>query len=272
MTSYVLNCLKFAEDDSRNSKKQETYQFALTPTPSFSDWREGQKLVSKYQIQAALYMKTEDKYLVASNRMMAKVLQKLEIKDGQCTQEKVRQVKMALAKYALQFQRFYDDPDGKAPEGGLEAELNLVQRFYVLKPKELNEALHFACLGCYRGMRKGTCKHAIGLGIFLKKVVVPEDKNLKQIGKLKAKGRPKKVKGGWRMDSDSEESEDEEDVPCVICNGRESVKGNIILFCDGPTCNLAFHQKCAEVKKLPKKSEKWFCPTCVGNGLADGAD
>ena len=234
------------------------------------DWRDGQNLVKKYQIQAALHMKTEDKYLVPSKRMMEKILEKLEFKDEKCTPEKVRQVKLAMAKCALQYQRFYEDPEGNAPVGGIEKELNLIQRFYVLQPKVLNEALHFKCLGCPRGMRKATCKHVIGLGIFLGKVTIPEDKDLKQIGKLKAKGRPKKPKGGWRMDSDSESSEDEEDRPCVICNKRDSEKGNVIVFCDGATCNLGYHQKCVEgLKKLPKKNEKWFCPSCVANGVSE---
>ena len=256
VTSYVENCLKFAAEDATNYVSQTSCQFALSPTPSNADWREGQNLVQKYQIQAALHMKSEDKYLVASKRMMEKILDKLGLKDQKPSPEKVRQVQVAMAKPALQFQRFYADPEENAPDGGLETELNMVQRFYVLQAKEFNEFLHFKCLGCPRGMRKGTCKHVIALGISLGKVVIPQDKDLKQIGKLKSKGRPKKPKGGWRMDSESEDSDEEGDEPCVICNQRDSVKGNTIIFCDGQTCNLPYHQKCVDLKKLPKKNQK----------------
>ena len=109
--------MKFAEEDAKSCLTQSSCAFALSPTPSNSDWRDGQNLVKKFQIQAALYMKTEDKYLVPSKRMMEKILHKMDFKDDKCTPEKVRQVKLAMAKYAMQFQRFYEDPDGKAPEG-----------------------------------------------------------------------------------------------------------------------------------------------------------
>jgi len=35
-------------------------------------------------------------------------------------------------------------------------------------------------------------------------------------------------------------SEAEEDVPCCVCNERDSSDDNLIVFCDG--CNIAIHQ------------------------------
>lgn len=48
------------------------------------------------------------------------------------------------------------------------------------------------------------------------------------------------------------------DVPCVSCGGLESVKGNVMLACDG--CNDAYHQRCIKLAVVP--SGDWFCPDC----------
>ncbi|PBP21040.1 PHD-finger domain-containing protein [Diplocarpon rosae] len=54
------------------------------------------------------------------------------------------------------------------------------------------------------------------------------------------------------------EPEDSDDDMCAICSELHSRKKNPIMFCDG--CNLAVHQKCYQVAKVP--SGDWFCRDC----------
>ena len=86
-----------------------------------------------------------------------------------------------MAKTALRYSKFYENPDAEAPEGGLENELSLVQKFYKLEKKAISTHIHFACRGCPRGMRKAVCKHVVALGLAKNLFKVPSEKSLKQI-------------------------------------------------------------------------------------------
>lgn len=68
---------------------------------------------------------------------------------------------------------------------------------------------------------------------------------------------PKPVKEPAVEVNDEEEQEDEE--VCSVCKKPDSVRGNQILFCDG--CNMAVHQKCYDVPRLPRGD--WFCRSCL---------
>jgi hypothetical protein len=56
------------------------------------------------------------------------------------------------------------------------------------------------------------------------------------------------------------------DTPCSVCGDTKSDRDNEIIFCDG--CNVAVHQKCYGLKKIPKG--EWHCHRCQA-GLADVA-
>lgn len=52
---------------------------------------------------------------------------------------------------------------------------------------------------------------------------------------------------------------DNDDVPCCVCNEGDQEEGNLIVFCDG--CNIAVHQVCIGLSVIPETS--WFCDKCV---------
>ena len=60
----------------------------------------------------------------------------------------------------------------------------------------------------------------------------------------------------------------ETDAICGVCHRGETNEGNDIVFCDGPGCNVAVHQKCYHgLATIP--SDDWFCDVCVpSNGVA----
>lgn len=58
--------------------------------------------------------------------------------------------------------------------------------------------------------------------------------------------------------ADESESEAQDEEVCAICSRPESKPPNQILFCDG--CDVAVHQKCYGVAKIPK--EDWYCKDC----------
>ena len=201
--------------------------------------------------------------MVPSSKYLEKICEKLMIKDSAITEVNVNAVRKAMAADAYHYYHFYTNPDEyKYKSNDLEEELSLVQRFYLLKRRNISEHIQFTCGGCYHGGRKGVCKHVIALGIFLKVIEVPAEKDVRCIKKMKGPGRPKKPKGAWEMNSDSEL--EDEDEACVVCGGKDSLKGNPILFCDTSHCNLPYHRKCANLKKLPAKAAPWYCPHCEG--------
>uniref|UniRef100_A0A6B2L0R8 PHD-type domain-containing protein n=1 Tax=Arcella intermedia TaxID=1963864 RepID=A0A6B2L0R8_9EUKA len=53
-------------------------------------------------------------------------------------------------------------------------------------------------------------------------------------------------------------NEDEDDIPCCVCNDRDYHEGNLIVFCDG--CDIAIHQDCQGLKEIPEGL--WFCDRC----------
>jgi hypothetical protein len=57
---------------------------------------------------------------------------------------------------------------------------------------------------------------------------------------------------------------DEQDTACNVCFNPESYEEDEILFCD--RCNVAVHQSCYGVRKIP--DGQWFCDRCRINGAA----
>ena len=74
------------------------------------------------------------------------------------------------------------------------------------------------------------------------------------IYKPKIKNSP----SAFENDDDFEDAVDD-DTPCSICKLQDTTDENPILFCDG--CNLAFHQACYGIKKIP--SGDYFCDMCI---------
>jgi hypothetical protein len=265
VTTYIPHALDFVKNNAQNEISQAQCEFALLPTPRDSDWREGQKLSKTLQILGAIKLKGESgSWLVPSKKLAQTVCDKLQLKDTSVKEENVVAFQRAIAEKAFQFRKFYSDPTSQSP-GGFETELKLIQSFYVLEPREgLGEYLKFACLGCPVGMRKAKCKHAIGLALALCLITVPAEKSFKVIKRQKCPGRPPKPKAAWEMQSSASEDEasDEENRACVVCDEKTSGRNNQIIFCDNRSCDLAYHQKCVGLNKLPKKRDSWFCPDC----------
>jgi origin recognition complex subunit 4 len=57
---------------------------------------------------------------------------------------------------------------------------------------------------------------------------------------------------------EEEESDDNDDVPCAVCKGLDSKKGNEMILCD--SCDFAVHLNCYDLPKVPKGD--WFCRDC----------
>jgi len=55
--------------------------------------------------------------------------------------------------------------------------------------------------------------------------------------------------------------EDEDDIPCCVCNERDYDDSNLIVFCDG--CDIAVHQECQGLKEIPSGS--WLCDRCASS-------
>jgi origin recognition complex subunit 4 len=56
------------------------------------------------------------------------------------------------------------------------------------------------------------------------------------------------------------ESDDIEEVACVICSGLDSKAKNPIILCDGEDCDYSVHIKCCQLSAVPRG--KWFCEEC----------
>jgi origin recognition complex subunit 4 len=56
------------------------------------------------------------------------------------------------------------------------------------------------------------------------------------------------------------ESDDSEDVACVVCSGVDSKGENPIILCDGEDCDYAVHIKCCQLSAVPRG--EWFCEEC----------
>ncbi|KAL3158682.1 hypothetical protein ABBQ32_011424 [Trebouxia sp. C0010 RCD-2024] len=53
---------------------------------------------------------------------------------------------------------------------------------------------------------------------------------------------------------------DENDEACGVCGDDEQAEGNEILLCDGEGCDVAVHQACYAVARVPRG--KWYCDAC----------
>lgn len=53
---------------------------------------------------------------------------------------------------------------------------------------------------------------------------------------------------------------DSDDEACNVCGDDEQAEGNEILLCDGEGCEVAVHQACYAVARVPRG--KWFCDAC----------
>jgi hypothetical protein len=53
--------------------------------------------------------------------------------------------------------------------------------------------------------------------------------------------------------------DDDDDLPCCVCNEGDSDASNLIVFCDG--CDIAVHQECQGIKVVP--SGTWLCDRCA---------
>ena len=52
----------------------------------------------------------------------------------------------------------------------------------------------------------------------------------------------------------------DDDAICSVCGDGDAVDNNVILFCEGKGCEVAVHQRCYGVDKVPKG--KWLCEPC----------
>ena len=105
VTTYVLSCLQFAENESVSSINQPSRAFALTPTVPNSDWRQGQLLRKKFQIQAALAIKGHSSYLVPSKKIVEKLMEQFDFADDgkHLSVGNIRLVQQAMAKTAMKY-------------------------------------------------------------------------------------------------------------------------------------------------------------------------
>ena len=63
----------------------------------------------------------------------------------------------------------------------------------------------------------------------------------------------KPIKGAWTTGDD--------DALCSICGDGDGTDDNLILICEGPSCDVAVHQMCYGVKDVPEG--EWLCDTCT---------
>lgn len=58
----------------------------------------------------------------------------------------------------------------------------------------------------------------------------------------------------------TEQNVDAEDAACDVCGQETWTEKNLIVFCEGPGCNVAVHQTCYGIKSIP--ADEWFCEPC----------
>ena len=87
--------------------------------------------------------------------------------------------------------------------------------------------------------------------------------------------------GGGGGGDDDNDDDDDDDEACARCMETRWRKGNEMLLCDGPGCDVAFHLGCLSppLDKVPEND--WLCPACaadtvvaagsVGNGTGKRA-
>ena len=64
------------------------------------------------------------------------------------------------------------------------------------------------------------------------------------------------------IEPESNESDDEDAIECVICSEAECSPANQIVLCDGQDCDVPVHQQCYGVTAVPPGDAKWFCERC----------
>ncbi|KAJ2995750.1 Bromodomain-containing protein 1 [Globomyces sp. JEL0801] len=66
--------------------------------------------------------------------------------------------------------------------------------------------------------------------------------------------------------SDDDETGSESEAECAIClNDEDTHEKNVLVFCDGEDCNIAVHEQCYQIQKVPPGDEKWHCHRCEDN-------
>ncbi|KAJ1928085.1 hypothetical protein IWQ60_002397 [Tieghemiomyces parasiticus] len=59
-----------------------------------------------------------------------------------------------------------------------------------------------------------------------------------------------------------DDDDDDEDPACIVCASPKVGRKNVIVFCDGQSCDIPVHQKCYDVPTIPPDDEQWFCQRC----------
>ncbi|KAH7622005.1 putative Protein Jade-1 [Nannochloris sp. 'desiccata'] len=71
----------------------------------------------------------------------------------------------------------------------------------------------------------------------------------------------KPIKGAWTTGDD--------DALCSICGDGDGTDDNLILLCEGSGCDVAAHQTCYGVDRIPQG--EWLCDTCAVKKKKKGA-
>ena len=49
---------------------------------------------------------------------------------------------------------------------------------------------------------------------------------------------------------------------CCVCLSDDTDDDNLLIFCDGPDCDVCVHQLCYGVQVIPKEDQNWYCDKC----------
>lgn len=54
----------------------------------------------------------------------------------------------------------------------------------------------------------------------------------------------------------------DDDIICKHCDEKDCDDANLMLLCDGPDCENAWHNKCLPIPLLAIPDGDWLCPEC----------